>query len=250
MAIPLKSTPRSGWGPELEGRYQYRSPTRLWQFEPRYETDTPLLSMYSDDDIVIGPGRWRYAHGDFWVDWNPYNRATKLLLKDEEMPPMQYQILRDMQRHVERREAEMKLEITQRCHQARLDLEDQARRERERVNAKARAKQRQLEREAMDAKGIKNASHRIKRLKSRLRDFRLRVKELLAAPPPRAVKTVFLIAPENEPLELRSERFRKRLSLMELDIEDDCHRQICELKYAMSTCVPADMIRGAPEVKE
>ncbi|KAJ4388095.1 hypothetical protein N0V93_008700 [Gnomoniopsis smithogilvyi] len=257
---PIRPTTRKGWGPKRDGKYQYKAPTRLWEFDPSGDHALPLVSIFKHKDGYLGPGTWRYRHrGDFWVDWKPNNWATKLLLKDEELPPRQYQTMREIQKYNKRRKMELEQEKLRKFRQARLDLEREAKEERERVANKVGEKknlhQQQEEVTEIDQpahdKSPKKSTRVIKRFTSKVKHCLKSIKKAVASKSaaPRVIQaTEFLVAPEDEPLRLRSEAFRKRLSLMELEIEDDCRGKMAELEYILWVSVPADMVLGAPEV--
>lgn len=84
-----------------------------------------------------------YEHRGLWLDWNANHWRTKLLLKDEELPPKQFQTMRNIQRYNNRMIRELKQEEVRRCRQARLDFEQEAKEERERVTSEAEEKQQQ-----------------------------------------------------------------------------------------------------------
>lgn len=239
-----------GWGPELEGRYAYRSPTRLWLFEPYYYEDTPRLSRPSEDDVDKSLGKWRYEHGSFWIDWNPDKRATKLLLQHEELPPKQYQIMRELQDYRDLREPEIKQEIIQKCRQARLQLEKEAQGDQEVRNKKCELPLEDTNQAKYD-RGSQKTAKGFKRFQASFNRFRLCIKQALVsecALPPTAWPKEFVVAPEDEPLVLKSERYRKRLGLIELEIKDDCKRELMEIEYALRIHVPNEMRCKAPKV--
>lgn len=247
-----------------QGKYLYRSPTRLWQFEPRYRNRAS--SVYS-------LGKWRYTNDDnAWVDWDANSKtttATSCLLQDEEIPPEQYQTMEELQRYIRRRRTAIEEELVRRCRQARVDLEQEALEESERAEEAAKKKdqpqnhvtevvgpltktdqnlQTTTTTKPTTTKGINKLMcsgwSSTKRVWSCLEKYMF---------PEPAVPTEdwpleFGVAPEDEPLEMRSEQFRKRLSLLELEIEDDCEHKMLQLEYILNISVPAEMIHGAPDI--
>lgn len=239
-----------------QGKCLYRSPTRLWQFEPRYRNRAS--SVYS-------LGKWRYSDDDdAWVDWDANSKRTNLLLQDEEIPPEQYQTMEELQRYIRRRRTALEQEQLQRCRQARLDLEQEALKESERAEEAANKDKHQPQNHVTEVgplakadqnlqtgkptKGIKklilSGLSRLKRVWPCLKKYMYPEPAIPSADWP----LEFCVAPEDEPLEMRSEQFRKRLSLMELEIEDDCAHRMLELDYILKISVPAEMINGAPDI--
>lgn len=179
-----------------------------------------------------------------------------MLLQDEEIPPKQYDTMMELQTYRRRRAAVLEQEQLQRFRQARLDLEQEAQRERERAEE---SKQPQDHHVTEVGQPVNADQHNprptlkcITQLTlSRLKRVWYRLKKIMypdPAPPSADCPLEFCVAPEDEPLEMRPELFRKRLSLMELEIEDDCEQKMLQLDYILEISVPHEMRNGAPEI--
>lgn len=229
-----------------QGKCLYHSPTRLWQFEPRYRNRGPLS---------FSLGKWRYTHNDAWVDWDPKSKETASLLQDEEIPPNQYQTMTELQTYKRRRAAALEQEQLQRFRQARLDLEQEAQRELERAEENKQPQNHHV----AEVEQLANAEHNPRTtlkgitqlILSRLKRVWPCLKNLMypePAPPSADCPLEFGVAPEDEPLEMRPELFRKRLTLMELEIEDDCDQKMLQIDYILEISVPFEMRNGAPDI--
>lgn len=229
-----------------QGKCLYRSPTRLWQFEPRYRNPGPL---------AFSLGKWRYTHNDAWVDWDPKSKAVALLLQDEEIPPKQYETMTELQTYKRRRAAALEQEQHRRFLQARLDLEQEAQRERERAEENKQPQKHHVTEVGQSVNADHNPRTTLKGttqlILSRLKRVWPCLKKYMypdPAPPSADCPLEFCVAPEDEPLEMRSQQFRKRLSLMELEIEDDCDQKLLQIDYILEISVPHEMRNGGPDI--
>lgn len=233
-----------------QGKCLYRSPTRLWQFEPRYR---------NRGSVSFRLGKWRYTYDDAWVDWDPKNEETALRLQDEEIPPNQYETMQELQKYKRRRAATLEQEQLQRFRQARLDLEQEAQREREMAEDLNKQSHNhhvtEIEQSANANQTPRTTTTPLKAITqlvlSRLKRVWPFLKKYMypePAIPPADCPLEFCVAPEDEPLEMRPEQFRKRLSLMELEIEDDCQQKMVQLDYILEISVPHEMRNGGPDI--
>lgn len=165
-------------------------------------------------------------------------------------------MMKKLQYQIHHKTALLEQDMLQWCRQARLDLEEEVKREKKGNEGQMSEKKQQL----LQLKRIDQDAHdqrsQQKKKTTGLRWFKLKPShfwlcrkkvstpdqpQMLTLPPLESV-----VGSEKESPVLESEGFRKRLSLIELDIEDDCSSKIYELRYVLWSSVPADMIHGAP----